>query len=312
MTVDLSVAVPARDDGSHLRRMLESLLSQDCGGCSWEAVIADDGSEPPVSSSCAGLLRDSPGVRVVRLEPARGRAAARNAALRECRGDIVLMMDGDMELPGDLLRGHLERHRAGGCEVVMGRCLNAWRESPGRFQVWSDSRGMGDRPAGPFPWRYFATGNVSVVRRLLEEAGGFDERMTGYGGEDTELGYRLHRMGARLCWDPSLTVRHLGAETDVVTYARRMVSYGANGLPYMLRKHPGIGFLLGSRWVEPVLARPRRPACVFMRLLSRALVNAPLYRLVLWWLRLTGFPRFLYTYISVGGCMLGLRGRNFE
>jgi glycosyltransferase involved in cell wall biosynthesis len=45
-------------------------------------------------------------------------------------------------------------------------------------------------------WMFGTTGNMSVSAGLLEEAAGFDESLTGWGLEDTELHYRLTLAGA--------------------------------------------------------------------------------------------------------------------
>jgi glycosyltransferase involved in cell wall biosynthesis len=43
------------------------------------------------------------------------------------------------------------------------------------------------------PWLFFGGGNVSVSRAALAQTGGFEESFVGWGSEDLELGYRLHR-----------------------------------------------------------------------------------------------------------------------
>ncbi|CAH2715651.1 hypothetical protein BACCIP111895_02835 [Neobacillus rhizosphaerae] len=47
-----------------------------------------------------------------------------------------------------------------------------------------------------FPWMAFLTGNVSIRKAFIVQAGGFDEDFFHYGYEDWELGYRLYQMGA--------------------------------------------------------------------------------------------------------------------
>jgi glycosyltransferase involved in cell wall biosynthesis len=47
-----------------------------------------------------------------------------------------------------------------------------------------------------FPWMAFLTGNVSIHKELIIQAGLFDEDFVQYGYEDWELGYRLYKMGA--------------------------------------------------------------------------------------------------------------------
>jgi GT2 family glycosyltransferase len=59
-----------------------------------------------------------------------------------------------------------------------------------------------------FPWLNFLTGNVSVSRKLLTEAGLFDEQFSGHGLEDWELGYRLYLRGAKFIHDPAAVTYH--------------------------------------------------------------------------------------------------------
>lgn len=59
------------------------------------------------------------------------------------------------------------------------------------------------------PWLTFFTGNVSVPRHLLEKAGLFAENLfSGYGWDDTELGYRLHQIGATFMHHEPLASYH--------------------------------------------------------------------------------------------------------
>lgn len=54
----------------------------------------------------------------------------------------------------------------------------------------------GDHLSGfMFPWIFFYTGNISVRRSFLGQAGFFEE-WDGYGWDDVEMGYRLFTMGA--------------------------------------------------------------------------------------------------------------------
>jgi len=48
-----------------------------------------------------------------------------------------------------------------------------------------------------FPWMFALTGNLCVRRRQALDVGGFCEDYKGWGMEDIDLGYRLHRDGIR-------------------------------------------------------------------------------------------------------------------
>ncbi|MDR6883156.1 glycosyltransferase [Bacillus sp. 3255] len=55
----------------------------------------------------------------------------------------------------------------------------------------------GDQLSGfMFPWIFFYTGNISLRRSFLGQAGFFEE-WDGYGWDDVEMGYRLFKMGAQ-------------------------------------------------------------------------------------------------------------------
>jgi len=59
------------------------------------------------------------------------------------------------------------------------------------------------------PWISFITRNVSVRRNLLEQVGYFDEDFNGgWGLEDWELGYRLHKTGASFIFSKNLISYH--------------------------------------------------------------------------------------------------------
>lgn len=308
---DISVQVPVRNGGEDFSRFLASLASQNTPG-NWELVVVDDCSDSPVQTEFMeelSALPDRCRVKVVRLDPGGNRAAARNAALEASDSPVCLLMDADLEFGPDLLERHLKVMAETGADAVMGRRVNAWSPDATPWQRWMDTRAMGHSPAGPFPWNYFITGNVSVRSELLLAAGGFDPAIDRYGGEDTEMGYRLNSLGASLHWDPSLSVNHLDRVT-ARDHSRKMLEYGGTGLRYTLNKHPGTAGLLGSRWVDPVFSRP---IWLFpMRLAVRAALLPSVYRFVLKLAEKHGRPSFLFTYLSVGACLAGLRGRDLK
>ena len=113
------------------------------------------------------------------------------------------------------------------------------------------------RPGEPVPYKCFVTGNSSVRRERLLGVGLFDEEFREYGGEDLELGYRLHLDGATFHYDPeALSLHHHLRSLDQV--CRLMYRYGATGLPVLLRKHPSLAPVLRLDFLDAARLSPRR------------------------------------------------------
>ncbi|NOQ23027.1 MAG: glycosyltransferase [Candidatus Aegiribacteria sp.] len=311
MKPEISVQIPVRDGGDDFRECLESLRKQDTGGLPWELIIVDDGSRIPVEDDFDLSFPETVLVKILHRNSTGNRPEARNAGWQAATASLCFLSDSDMRFPEDIILKHMEMHRRGCGDVIMGARINGWMQDASPWQQWFDTRGMGGRAAGLFPPKYFVTGNVSLQTSLLRETGGFDPAIDRYGGEDTEFGFRLARKDVSLYWDPDLRVYHLDSVT-AREHSRKMVEYGGSGLKYTLNRIPEAEGLLGSNWIKPVFSEPASPATMTMRVLVKLALLPPVYRCVLRWMEKFGKPFFLFTYLSVGGCLMGLSGRNFE
>jgi glycosyltransferase involved in cell wall biosynthesis len=310
---EISAQIPVRNGGDLFRGTLECLARQDTRGIPWECVICDDGSTVPVESEFREELLSFPGnssVKVLRREGSGNRPAARNAALEAGSAPAALLLDADLTFGPALLLEHLEHRRRTGARFLMGARVNAHSPEATPWQRWFDSRAMGSRKAGPFPWKYFITGNISVDPAMLLNAGGFDPAIDRYGGEDVEAGLRLWKQGAAFHWEPGIRVFHMDSVT-VRKHSEKMWEYGAAGLRYTLQKHPEAEGLLGSRWVKPLSFPPLAPGTVLMRLVCMLALRPGVYRRALAFMEKHGRPGAGFTYLSVGACLMGLSGRRW-
>lgn len=261
----LSVVVPIRDNPQGLELTVRSLAGQDFPVDDWEVIIVDDGSAVPAARTALpfGLAN----LKVVRLDPGRGRGGARNHGIRSARGEVVLMLDGDSYAAPDLLRRHAEFHRGSdpaASRVLLGnRFEPSWATvnrllagdaTPPALAIEQDVRqslfGVAVSAIGTsrIPWAYCFTHTLSVRRRDLQAVGGFDEEFEGWGYEDMDLGYRLFtaagRPAGQFVQDPaaySFTVPHYR------DHARQDVEEQRNAEVFR-RKHPRYDVeLLGAR-----------------------------------------------------------------
>lgn len=111
----VSVVVPLYNESGSLselhRRLRATLKALPLGG--HEIVFVDDGSRDATFAEVAALGKDDRHVRALRFARNFGKEAAMAAGLRAARGDVVVLMDGDLQHPPELIGDMLARWRAG-------------------------------------------------------------------------------------------------------------------------------------------------------------------------------------------------------
>lgn len=217
-TPALSVVLPTYNRADALGKVLKSLATQDCPPESFEVVVVDDGSSDSTPRALADFAATtSLSLRFHSLERNSGPAAARNAALRMARGEVIVIIGDDIIVPPDFVERHAAWHLAhpDDRDAMLGYVTWPEEISPSRFMRWLEGGGRAfffsyadmkkQRPVGG---SCFYTCNVSLKRALLFRTSLFDESFPHASHEDLELGYRLEKLGMRLFFEPSAVGYH--------------------------------------------------------------------------------------------------------
>ena len=98
----------------------------------YEIVVVDDGSSDATPAILDRLADEDPRIRVLHLSRPFGHQMALTAGLDHARGDAVVMIDGDLQDPPELIPDLVERWRDGADIVVAKRRA---REGETRFKI---------------------------------------------------------------------------------------------------------------------------------------------------------------------------------
>jgi glycosyltransferase involved in cell wall biosynthesis len=245
-TTRVSVIVPTHQRYAALRRLLESLTEQTVPAGSFEVIVSVDGSTDGTVEMLAGFEAPFP-LRTLAW-PQRGRAAARNAAVDEARGEIVILVDDDMQVVPEFVERHLAHHPPGSRLCVLGAVpievngasTRAARYAQAKFDDHLER--LADPAHLELPQSFY-TGNTSLRAEVLREVGGFDEAFTRYGNEDVELSLRLRAAGVSLRYDPRALARQEYGK-DLTGLLRDAIAIGSTET-LLARKHPDVIAALG-------------------------------------------------------------------
>jgi hypothetical protein len=141
----------------------------------------------------------------------RGPGPARQLGAERCSGEILLVLDDDVQPKPALATGHARRHMDNPGLVVIGELpLGASPLSPVQ-ELYRDDYERWSTRARTLPG-YALTrlwgGHFSIRRRDALAVGLANPRFHGYRHEDLELGLRLAAAGLSGLFDPTLSVQH--------------------------------------------------------------------------------------------------------
>ena len=190
--VQVSVVVPARNAAPTLRRQLDALDRQTFER-EFLVVVVDNGSADGTDEVATAYRPEHYRLRVVR-EPRVGINIARNTGVATAPDGMVFLCDADDEVAEDWLATMASALRPG---TWVGGVLDYARlNSPRTRRVWNAPVRSVHRPTDPYVDDTKGC-NCGFTRAMWAELGGFDERLSGTGGDENEMFMRAYHAGYR-------------------------------------------------------------------------------------------------------------------
>ncbi len=272
----VSVIIPTYNRAGQLKQVLEGLEKQDVPLDSFEVIVVSDGSTDGTDDYLHSLITPLR-IRSIR-QPNQGAATARNRGISQAGEEIILFLDDDVVPCPQLISAHLCFHELhGSTAVVLGPMLTppGFRMSP--WVQWEQAmlvkqyEDMIAKRWSPTA-RQFYTGNTSLARQHLTEAGGFDPSFRR--AEDVELAYRLADRGLTFIFNPQAIGYHY-AERSFASWVLTPYAYGVNDVIFSNQK--------GQQWLLPVImseyqgrhrfTKALTGACLDRKITSRATIR---------------------------------------
>lgn len=254
----ISVVIPTVR-GKTLGHAIESVRRQSYEN--WELLVVTQGKDPSLDEVVGKAQAADGRIRRIHLERC-GISLARNAGVREARGEIVAFTDDDCEADRDWLTVMAECFEAQPETGLVGGALiePRWKrrgicKCPAVHpkEVTFDPKRTPHQPPDGWTW---AGANFAVRKSALERVGPFDEYL-GAGAvfpvaEETDIGFRLEELGVPMHCTPRAVVMHsYGHRYGLKSVMQNARNY-AYGTGAMAGKLTLKGDPAGKRWLHSV------------------------------------------------------------
>ncbi len=222
-TPRISVITATYNRAAMLRRMLMSLAAQTLDKSLWEVIVVDNNSADSTAAVVKSFIETHPNVQARYVkESKQGVSPARNRAVEESRGDIIVSIDDDEEAFPDFLEVYLnffDTHptinAAGGDnipryeEIPRPEWMSSYTETPIAALVR-----MGKRRRPFRRGRFFMGGNMAMRREMFDRYGLLHNELGRTGGsplagEEKEFFFRMRRAGEEIWFLPEARIHHI-------------------------------------------------------------------------------------------------------
>jgi GT2 family glycosyltransferase len=231
----VTIIIPTFNRKDTLIKCLNHLCHQEFPVSSFTVIIVDDGSTDGTEKEVAKA--QTPYRKSCIRKKQGGPASARNCGVSMAEGDLILFLDDDVMAAPSLLAEHVKMHDEIPEAMVMGKVLPL--PGTGILNMKLQDFNYKDFRHGQVLEYNAVSANLSIRRDHFNQSGGFDERFTGAGCEDTELGFRLtSQLGLKLIFNEKALAYH-DKVLDVRHFARTLF-HSARYLVWAFQMSPGM------------------------------------------------------------------------
>ena len=214
----VSIIVAAYNSQDTIEECLKSILTQNYPKDYYEIIVMDGGSK----DATVKLAEKFP-IKVVSIRL--NAPAAYNYAMKIAAHPVLGFIDADAKVEAEWL-SKLAPHLGDPQVAGVSGSIETWNAQ----NTWARSIGYELKNRylriGKYTGR-IATMNLLLKRAVIEEAGGWDEKLPSQ--YDTDLGFRVSAKGYKIAYEPGAVCYHFNRPTLRAFY-RQQLQYGKNTL----------------------------------------------------------------------------------
>jgi cellulose synthase/poly-beta-1,6-N-acetylglucosamine synthase-like glycosyltransferase len=214
----VSIIVAAYNSQDTIEECIKSILAQNYPKDFFEVIVMDGGSK----DATVKIAEKFP-IKVVSIRL--NAPAAYNYAMKIAAHPVLGFIDADAKVEAEWLN-KLTPHLAEPQVAGVSGSIETWNQNnPWARSIGYELKNRYQR-IGKYTGR-IATMNLLLKKAVIEEAGGWDEKLPSQ--YDTDLGFRISAKGWKIAYEPTALCYHFNRPT-LKTFYRQQLQYGKNTL----------------------------------------------------------------------------------
>ncbi|MEE9338679.1 MAG: glycosyltransferase [Methylococcaceae bacterium] len=223
----VSIVIPTRNGFDLLRRCVDSIVRK-TKYSNYEIIIIDNGSDDFVAVRYLQRLQEKSHITIIHDDSPFNYAALNNKAVAQAKGEIIALLNNDLEVINDDWLGEMVSHVIHPEVGAVGVKLYYPDDTIQHAGVIVGLGGVAGHSHKHFPrdnaghcGRLLLTQNLTAVtaacllvrKEVFDSVGGFDEKNLSVAFNDVDLCLRIHEQGFSNVWTPYAEMYHYESAT---------------------------------------------------------------------------------------------------
>ena len=249
----IDIIIPCYNVEQDIEKCILSLSSQSYPKNKYHCYFINDYSNDKTGEILDKYYKEK-NITIIHHEKNKGLSAARNTGANQGNSELIAFLDGDMMVENNWIESFLP-YFSKNTIAVMGDNIppSNVKLNPMEKYYFGNNRGARQFNDGDnVSFQYMLYGNAMIRRNSLIECGLFDENITKYGGEDTDLSAKI--------WDKHPNSFIFSKNSTAIHFHRRTLKgfclsmniYGKYNLPILMKRYPHYEKELGADWIYSI------------------------------------------------------------
>lgn len=250
-----SVIIPLFNEVRTIEKLILSLQDQSMPSDEYQVIAVDDCSTDGTREYLESLIFKG-NFKLIKQKENLGLSSARNRGIEASDSDILLFIDGDMEVDHDWVVSHTIPIENGEWDGSVGSIAHSAINRT-LFIKYLDraNRGAKKNPNERVGHKHFQFSNTSIKKEILTNVGGFDEKIDLWGGEDIEMVLRIENFSNPILrFNPEARAVHHHERSLKDTFTI-MEKFGSRVIPHLINKHSFLRKEFGTIYLDNIITR---------------------------------------------------------